>query len=422
MIKFWYPVLFSFYDIIMNGEDLEVRRLALDALFSTLKKYGSTFRLDFWDTVCQELLFPIFSVLRSSQDLSRFHTQEDMSVWLSTTMIQALRNLIDLYTFYFRILEHTLDGLLDLLCVCICQENDTLARIGTSCFQQLLENNVSKLSVARWERVVTAFVRLFKTTTPHQLFDETLRIEQEGSTDSSESTDTSNGTLIPAPLSPTSESPSMNGTTSVPNRRRIFKQIIVKCVLQLLLIETTHELLQNQEVYRTIPPEQLLRLMAELDHSYQFARGFNADRELRTGLWKVGFMKHLPNLLKQESSSASTLVNVLVRMYRDKRPEYQSTREQIMTRLVPLGRGVMEDFTQLKADTQTKNIVAWTPVVAEVLNGFVNFDDQAFEMYLPALYPLAIDLLSRDMAPELREALQKALRRVGELKGIIERT
>jgi brefeldin A-inhibited guanine nucleotide-exchange protein len=27
MIKYWYPILFSFYDIIMNGEDLEVRRL-----------------------------------------------------------------------------------------------------------------------------------------------------------------------------------------------------------------------------------------------------------------------------------------------------------------------------------------------------------------------------------------------------------
>lgn len=186
-------------------------------------------------------------------------------------------------------------------------ENDTLARIGTSCFQQLLENNVSKLSVARWERVVTAFVRLFKTTTPHQLFDETLRIEQEASTESSENTgkisfaffnrslnpeaaipDSSSSTLLPAPLSPTTESSTTNGATSVPDRRRIFKQIIVKCVLQLLLIETTHELLQNQEVYATIPPEQLLRLMAELDHSYQFAREFNADRELRTGLWKVG--------------------------------------------------------------------------------------------------------------------------------------
>ena len=44
-----------------------------------------------------------------------------MSVWLSTTMRQALRNLVDLYTFYFETLERFLDGLLDLLCVCICQ-------------------------------------------------------------------------------------------------------------------------------------------------------------------------------------------------------------------------------------------------------------------------------------------------------------
>lgn len=27
MMRFWFPILFGFYDIIMNGEDLEVRRL-----------------------------------------------------------------------------------------------------------------------------------------------------------------------------------------------------------------------------------------------------------------------------------------------------------------------------------------------------------------------------------------------------------
>ena len=27
MIKFWFPTLFSFFDIIMNGEDLEVRQM-----------------------------------------------------------------------------------------------------------------------------------------------------------------------------------------------------------------------------------------------------------------------------------------------------------------------------------------------------------------------------------------------------------
>jgi brefeldin A-inhibited guanine nucleotide-exchange protein len=98
----------------------------------------------------------------------------------------------------------------------------------------------------------------------------------------------SNGALVPAPLSPGRDGPLANGLHPVRDRRRIFKQIIVRCVLQLLLIETTHELLQNQEVYDTIPPTQLLRLTTELDNSYQFARAFNADKDLRTGLWKAG--------------------------------------------------------------------------------------------------------------------------------------
>lgn len=46
-------------------------------------------------------------------------------------------------------------------------------------------------------------------------------------------------------------------------------------------------------------------------------------------------MKHLPNLLKQESSSAATLVHVLLRMYHDMRSEHQAARPQIAERLVP---------------------------------------------------------------------------------------
>ncbi|KAJ3853147.1 hypothetical protein EV368DRAFT_39471 [Lentinula lateritia] len=417
VVKYWYPVLFAFYDIIMNGEDLEVRRLALDSLFTTLKTYGDTYPLEFWDTVCKKTLFPIFAVLKSSQDLSRFSTQEDMSVWLSTTMIQALRDLIDLYTYHFTILERFLDGLLDLLCVCICQENDTLARIGTSCLQQLLENNVSKLSPARWERVATTFVRLFKTTTPHQLFDETLREEIADS--SSEIAEETNGqTILPAPLSEQARTSSL---PSLAERRRIFKQIIVKCVLQLLLIETTNDLLRNENVYNTIPPEQLLKLMGVLDHSYQFARMFNEDKDLRTGLWKVGFMKHLPNLLKQESSSASTLVHVLLRMYYDPRPAHQTARSQIADRFLPLSLGVVEDYNKLRSDSQAKNIIAWTPVVEEILDGFCRFDDKAFARYLPAIYPLAADLLARELPTSVRQCLRTYFIRVGHTQGIIDK-
>lgn len=95
---------------------------ALESFFGNLKTHGAEFPPEFWDIVCKELIFPIFSVLKSGpQDMSRFTSQEDMSVWISTTMIQALRDTIDLWTFHFEILERFLDGLLDLLRSFICQ-------------------------------------------------------------------------------------------------------------------------------------------------------------------------------------------------------------------------------------------------------------------------------------------------------------
>jgi brefeldin A-inhibited guanine nucleotide-exchange protein len=40
----------------------------------------------------------------------------------------------------------------------------------------------------------------------------------------------------------------------------------------------------------------------------------------------------------------------------------------------------MRDYNKLRADTQGKNIVAWTPVVAEILDGFCRFDDKAVSL------------------------------------------
>ncbi|SPO48579.1 probable SEC7 - component of non-clathrin vesicle coat [Moesziomyces antarcticus] len=450
MVRFWFPVLFAFHDIIMTGDDLEVRRVALDSLFSILKQYGRSFRPDFWDTVCQEILFPIFAVLRSRHDVTRFSSHEDMSVWLSTTLIQALRNLVDLWTFYFEILERLLPGLLDLLCACICQENDTLARIGTSCLQQLLEKNVRKLSLERWGLVVDTFLQLFRTTTAHQLFDPVLRAD--GSAESPTAAGGANGAQQPEPISPgagTAQLPSeavagdaaedtppqqlqapaaaavqptaMSGT----ERRRAFKQIIVKCVLQLLLIETTHELLQNEEVYRTMPGAQLLRLAGALEESYDFSRRFNADKELRVALWKVGFMKQLPNLLKQESSSAATLVHILVRMHADPRAEHVALQAEIRDKLVPLGYDIVGAFLPLDPETQGRNIAAWSPVVAEIFGGICTFDDaegeRVFTEHSGAFYALAVDLLGKEPLPaDIAEALRRFLFKVGVSRGMID--
>ncbi|WFD28283.1 guanine nucleotide exchange protein for ADP-robosylation factor [Malassezia nana] len=391
-MELWLPMLFALYDILMTGDDLEVRRVALDALFATLTAHGASFTTPFWDAVCNDVLFPIFNVLRNRSDVTRFSTQEDMSVWLSTTMIQALRRLMALWAAYFDTLKPRLPGLLELLCACICQENDTLARIGTACLQQLLVENMAHMDRVGWQQVTDAFLRLFRATTAAQVFDPVL---------------------------------SSPDSAVAPNeRRQAFKQIIVKCVLQLLLIETTNELLQNAQVYEAVPIDQLLRLTAALEDSYRFSRRFNADRELRTALWKVGFMKQLPNLLKQESTSASTLVYVYLRMHRDHRTHVDAHRRQVSDRFLPLAEDIITGYLPLDNETQARNIAAWTPVVAQVVQGLADMceaDPEAQKAATPTFFLLVVELLDKiTLAPTLALPLRRYLTAMGTAHGLVD--
>lgn len=463
MVKFWFPILFSFHDILMTGDDLEVRTRALNCLFDTLVKYGGNFPPDFWDSICRELLFPIFLVLKPKSEINQFNSHEAVGMWLSTTMIQALRNLISLFTHYFDQLERMLDGFLDLLITCICQENDTIARIGSSCLQQLILQSVKRLQPEHWEKIVSAFVQLFETTTADQLFSavngttrsasisESIAGEVKSIVSSSgppADKDEDNALKINGLSSPSLHSEEhISGLTEEKKeeggqegkledyrpvqiqqqpvvtaaRRRFFNRIITKCVLQLLMIETVSELFSNDAVYNEIPSDELLRLMSLLKKSFTFARKFNGDKELRMRLWREGFMKQPPNLLKQESNSAATYVSILFRMYHDERRERRESREDVEKALIPLCFDIIRGFVLLDDETQQRNIAHWRPVVVDVLEGYSNFPTEDFDRHINTFYPLAVEILSRDMSSDVRLALQNLLRRVGETRGLGKR-
>jgi brefeldin A-inhibited guanine nucleotide-exchange protein len=95
---------------------------ALSFLFDSLKTHGSTFSSEFWEILVNGVLFPIFDDLKTDREHSKSATnKEEFSVWLSTTLIQALRQFIDLFTHYFETLSFLLDGVLDLLSICMTQ-------------------------------------------------------------------------------------------------------------------------------------------------------------------------------------------------------------------------------------------------------------------------------------------------------------
>ena len=447
---YWFPVLFAFHDVLMTGEDLEVRSNALEYFFETLLRYGGDFPPEFWDSLWRQQLYPIFIVLRSRPEMSNALNHEELSVWLSTTMIQALRNMITLFTHYFDALEYMLDRFLDLLALCICQENDTISRIGSNCLQQLILKNVTKFTDKHWVKIVGAFCELFERTTAHQLFTATA-INSTAALSPPNGLEFSAGGLTEAPpvdekslkingddsssiisdreLPPREEhaestpleefKPSSNlqqrPVVVTAARRRFFNHIISRCVLQLLMIETVNELFSNHTVYAHIPSTELLRLMALLKRSFQFARRFNEDKELRMRLWREGFMKQPPNLLKQESGAAATYVSILFRMFADNEPERLKSRPDIEAALVPLCKDIINGYTALEEESQQRNIAAWRPVVVDVLEGYATFPDDAFKARIPDFYPMTVDLLGKDLTQDLRSALLLVLRRVGEV-------
>ena len=325
-------------------------------------------------------------VLKSKSEMKNVLNHEDLSVWLSTTMIQALRNMITLFTHYFDSLEYMLDRFLDLLALCICQENDTIARIGSNCLQQLILQNVARFQAEHWSKIVGSFVELFDRTTAHQLFtaatsssdsthisdDEVARkpsVSEAASIKDLPLTDTSSivaaqqenaevdteASTIVGSATHTRSTSVQASNTSPPEledyrpqsglqqqpivvtaaRRKFFNKIIKRCVLQLLMIETVNQLFSNDAVNAQIKSSELLRLMALLKASYNFAKKFNDNKELRMRLWKEGFMKQPPNLLKQESGSAACYINILFRMYHDEGEERSRSRAQTESALIP---------------------------------------------------------------------------------------
>lgn len=181
------------------------------------------------------------------------------------------------------------------------------------------------------------------------------------------------------------------------------------------MIETVNELFSNDAVYAQIPSSELLRLMSLLKGSYSFAKRFNNNKELRMRLWREGFMKQPPNLLKQESGSAATYVSILVRMYHDEGEERRRSRADTEAALIPLCADIIRSFVLLD-ESQPRNIEAWRPVVVDVMEGYTHFSREDFERHIETFYPLGVELLNREPGVEIRQALQALLRRVGEIK------
>ncbi|SSD59686.1 related to Protein transport protein SEC7 [Saccharomycodes ludwigii] len=448
----WFPLLFAYNDVIMTAEDLEVRSRALNNMFDALVQYGGEFDDIFWEKVCNKLLFPIFSVLSKHWEINQFNSHDDLSVWLSTTLIQALRNMIALFTHYFDSLNGLLSGFLGLLVSCICQENDTIARIGRSCLQQLIVQNMSRFKEEHWNLITEAFSRLFALTTASELFDSDPY--KQGRKTSTRNSDTDEGAdqhSSPATVDEEVERAhkeeisedvgnaepndkmamlvAQNGSngsatkrlvqtkSSEDLRRRITTNnaIVIKCVLQLMVIESLSELFEQEEFLNYVPFNDVIKITYLLQRSYEFSRDFNDDYELRTRLVEARVVDKIPNLLKQESSSAAVLINIMFRLYLNDESQEKDVKNELLNRIIDICVHIIKRYVSFDESSNQKNINTMRPVIVEILQGYYEFDDTDFKENCSVMYSLILKILIKTLPSDLRTAIRLFLTRVGQL-------
>uniref|UniRef100_A0A672LG57 ARF guanine nucleotide exchange factor 2 n=1 Tax=Sinocyclocheilus grahami TaxID=75366 RepID=A0A672LG57_SINGR len=386
-VRGWFPILFEL-SCIINRCKLDVRTRGLTVMFEIMKSYGHTFEKHWWHDLFR-IIFRIFDNMKLPEQ------QTEKTEWMTTTCNHALYAICDVFTqFYEPLSEVLLADIFAQLQWCVKQDNEQLARSGTNCLENLVILNGEKFSSEVWDVTCACMLDIFQTTSPHALL-----------------------TWRPAGQ----EEEVGEGKHMV--RSQLFAGLLIKCVVQLELIQTIDNIVfypatskredaenmaaaqrdaleqaeeteADQGMYRHLSSQHLFKLLDCLLESHRFAKDFNSNNEQRTALWRAGFKgKSKPNLLKQETSN--TTVHML----------YGKVSGQVCSEALAY-------FISLTSESHRE---AWTSLLLLLLTRTLRMPDDKFKPHASCYYHHLCEMMQFDLIPELRAALRRFFLRIGSV-------
>ncbi|XP_069507381.1 brefeldin A-inhibited guanine nucleotide-exchange protein 2 [Ambystoma mexicanum] len=441
-VRGWFPILFEL-SCIINRCKLDVRTRGLTVMFEIMKSYGHTFENHWWQDLFR-IVFRIFDNMKLPEQ------QTEKSEWMTTTCNHALYAICDVFTqFYEPLSDVLLSDIFAQLQWCVQQDNEQLARSGTNCLDNLVILNGEKFSCEVWDQTCTCMLEIFKTTIPSVL----LTWRPSGMEDDS-SEKHFDMDLDRQSLSSMDKNPSERGQSQFSNQtdenwkgktsgkladQKLFAGLLIKCVVQLELIQTIDNIVfypatskkedaehlaaaqrdtldadihidtEDQGMYKYMSSQHLFKLLDCLQESHSFAKAFNSNSEQRTALWRAGFKgKSKPNLLKQETSSLACCLRILFRMYIDEKRK--DSWDDIQERLLKVCSEALAYFITVNSESHRE---AWTNLLLLLLTKTLKISDEKFIAHASKYYPYLCEIMQFDLIPELRAVLRKFFLRIG---------
>ncbi|XP_026674673.1 brefeldin A-inhibited guanine nucleotide-exchange protein 1 [Ceratina calcarata] len=436
-VRGWFPLLFELSCIVSRCK-LDVRTRALTVLFDVVKTHGASFKPHWWKDLFQ-VLFRIFDNMK----LPEQHTEK--AEWMTTTCNHALYAIVDVFSqFYDTLGPLLLEQLYAQLLWCVQQDNEQLARSGTNCLENLVISNGIKFDETTWEKTCECVLAIFESTLPSALL-----TWKPQSPNKESDLDVITGD-VDSHMGILKRSNSVQSLSNVGDttKNRDFSALLIKCVVQLELIQTIDNIVfypatsrkedqenlalaqadmfngkscelgaragadqqkEEQGMYCALTTAHLLQLVECLLKSHRFAKSFNSDHEQRNVLWKAGFRGNAkPNLLKQETQSLACALRILFKMYSDE--AHRTDWSKVEDRLVEVACEALEYFLALSNEAHRD---AWTPILLLLLARILKMSDNRFAVHSSSCYPLLCEVMCFDLKPELRSVLRRFFLRIG---------
>uniref|UniRef100_A0A672ZQ50 ADP-ribosylation factor guanine nucleotide-exchange factor 1 (brefeldin A-inhibited) n=1 Tax=Sphaeramia orbicularis TaxID=375764 RepID=A0A672ZQ50_9TELE len=431
-VRGWFPILFEL-SCIINRCKLDVRTRGLTVMFEVMKTYGHTFEKHWWQDLFR-IVFRIFDNMKLPEQ------QTEKAEWMTTTCNHALYAICDVFTQYFESLNDVLlDDILAQLYWCVQQGEYKAALSVVNVLDLKLVECVCVVS-EWWQNKGCCRLKVFilyiiqwadEITLPFCSQDSISQksVDIQSRSDDQHSISSADRTALEnRRQSQYSTASGMyeDGSRKV-QEQRLFSALLIKCVVQLELIQTIDNInfaaaqrdalyaedvpieTQDQGMYRYLTSEQLFKLLDCLLESHRFAKAFNSNNEQRTLLWKAGFKgKSKPNLLKQETSSLACGLRILFRMYTDK--SRQDAWDEVQRRLLNVCSEAVAYFLALTSESHRE---AWTNLLLLFLTKVLKISDERFKAHASRYYPLLCEIMQFDLIPELRAVLRKFYLRIG---------
>uniref|UniRef100_A0A1A7YHM9 ADP-ribosylation factor guanine nucleotide-exchange factor 2 (Brefeldin A-inhibited) n=2 Tax=Iconisemion striatum TaxID=60296 RepID=A0A1A7YHM9_9TELE len=445
-VRGWFPILFEL-SCIINRCKLDVRTRGLTVMFEIMKSYGHTFEKHWWHDLFR-IVFRIFDNMKLPEQ------QTEKTEWMTTTCNHALYAICDVFTqFYEPLSEILLEDIFTQLQWCVKQDNEQLARSGTNCLENLVILNGEKFSPEVWNVTCSCMLEIFQNTSPHVLLTWRPAGQDEDAADGkhfdadfdSQSQSSYDRALSERGHSQMSSDDTWKGKSNARvSDQRLFAGLLIKCVVQLELIQTVDNIVffpatskkedaenmaaaqrdaleeseadgedsgPDQGMYRHMTSAHLFKLLDCLLESHNFAKDFNSNNEQRTALWRAGFKgKSKPNLLKQETSSLACSLRILFKMYSD--PKLQDSWPDIQTRLLLVCTEALSYFISLTSESHRE---AWNSLLMLLLTRTLRLPDDKFKPHASCYYPHLCEMMQFDLIPELRAVLRRFFLRIGSV-------